>query len=133
MGKGKKKGGGAKKTPQIAYISNMELWPILREKLTLAERKALDRAMSNMIENALKEMHDDVLKELYMRNWAVFFRILKDRFEFSDADLLKVHENAMSYLKDIEDGVMTTDEIIAGLAKWDNVNLAWSFEENEKG
>lgn len=64
-------------------------------------------------------------EEAYKRQFAVMMRVLHDRFAWGKKRLHRLWENCLEYIHDIDDGHMSTQEMLDCLEREDGIRITW--------
>ena len=120
MGKQKPRRKPPKERP---YVSNLELREALSARLTERELNALEKQIRTAVEIACDKAVTMAIAETCKRDWAVALRVLRDRFGFGQKRIISMWEQALDYLKDLDNGLITTDEMLRVLETDDGIRL----------
>lgn len=120
MGKQKPRRKPPKERP---YVSNLELREALSARLTERELNALEKQIRTAVEIACDKAVTMAIVETCKRDWAVALRVLRDRFGFGQKRIISMWEQALDYLKDLDNGLITTDEMLRVLETDDGIRL----------
>lgn len=124
------------RTEYIERLDNEQLREALRAKLTVPELAALERQIRQAIETGCTRAVARAVEETYKRQYAVTFRVLRDRFGFGHQRLRRLWDLSLEYINDIDAGLLSTDEMLETLVREDGIRIAWRIrldEEEEKG
>ena len=66
------------------------------------------------------------VEEAYKRHWAITMRVLRDRFAWGKDRLRKLWDQSLDYLHDLDDGLMTTQEMLDLLEREDGIRITWT-------
>lgn len=97
----------------------------IRENLTAAEIMEMER----QIQVAVEKAEQTAVIETHNRTWAIVFRVLHDRFGFEVEQKKELFDGALDYLRDIQEGRMTTQEMLDTLEIEDGVRLTFNVKE----
>lgn len=125
MGKQKPRRKPPKERP---YVSNMELREALSERLTERELNALEKQVRTAVEIACDKAVAMAITETCKRDWAVALRVLRDRFGFGKERIRRLWEAAVEYLKDLDDGLISTQEMLNVLEREDEIVIHFTPE-----
>lgn len=114
----------AKYDPQYMRELRDGLQLKLKESLTMAELAELQKQIKSATEKDVQA----AVNETHNRTWAIVLRVLHDRFGFETEQKKELFDAALEYLKDIEDGRITTQEMLDTLEVEDGVRLVFSDE-----
>lgn len=98
----------------------------LKAKLTLPELIELEKQLRRAVEQTARRATFDTHKT----TWAVTLRVLHDRFGFEAEEKKRLYDVSLEYLKDIQDGRLTLQEMLDTLYNEDGISLSWSDEED---
>lgn len=126
--KTKKRRPPALRTEGLDRLGNDQLWAVLMEKLTVMELNALNRQIQTAVEKACWTVAKDATEEAYKRQFAVMMRVLKDRFGFGRKRLRRLWDACLEYIKDIDEGLLSTEEMLACLKNEDGIVIRWRIE-----
>ncbi len=130
----KRRHGSGKKPPsERPYVSSLELGQALRERLSPKELDTLEKQIARAIEKACADAVVEAVNSCYVRHWGITMRVLRDRFGWGTVRLRRLWDHCMSYQSDIDDGVLTTEEVLASLKEEDNITIKWDYTFKEKG
>lgn len=110
------------------YVSNMELKEALAERLTERELNALEKQVRTAVEIACDKAVAMAITETCKRDWAVALRVLRDRFGFGKERIRRLWEAAVEYLKDLDDGLISTQEMLNVLEREDEIVIHFTPE-----
>lgn len=135
MPKSRKKqhGSGKPKVPKpLAYnpvytdkITKTELREVLKEKLSLPELIELEKQMRRMAEDTSMAAAKRATEEAYERQFAVMMRVMRDRFGFGRKRLRRLWDMCLEYIHDIDDGLLSTEEMLRCLENEDGIRIRW--------
>ena len=138
MAKSRKKQHGSgkpKKLKPLTYnpvytnkISKAELREALKEKLTLAELIELEKEIRKLAEDTGIESAKQATNEAYERQFAVMMRVMKDRFAFGHTRLRRLWDMCLEYIHEIDEGLITTKEMLDTLEHEDGIRIRWHVE-----
>lgn len=114
-----KKHGSGKRPPQ--RISKHELSEALRDKLSLEEQHKLQREIDILVERERAA----ATEEAYKRQFAVMMRVLHDRFAWGKKRLHRLWDNCLEYIHDIDEGHLSTQEMLDCLEREDGIRITW--------
>lgn len=97
----------------------------LKTKLTLKELVELERQLRRTVEQTERRATFNTHKT----TWAVTLRVLHDCFGFEAEQKKKLYDMSLEYLKDIQDGRLTLQEMLDTLEHEDGIRLTWTDEE----
>ena len=100
----------------------------LVNRLSQADVEALNDYMQRQLEKAVSE----TVNECYQRHWAITMRVLRDRFGWGRVRLRRLWDEAMSYLDDIDEGRLKTEEVLQSLYDEDSIRITWRYEPKQK-
>lgn len=109
-------------------ITNDQLREALLDKLTVAEINELTRQTENAINKACWEAAARATEEAYKRQFACTMRVLRDRFGFGRKRLHRLWDAALDYINDIDEGRLTTAEMLATLKNQDGLEIRWRVD-----
>lgn len=108
------------------YVSNLELREALAEKLTERELNALEKQITTAVEIATERAVDHAVEEAYKRHWALTMRVLRDRFAWGKDRIRKLWDGVLDYLKDMDEGLITQEEMMDILEREDGIRITWT-------
>lgn len=111
--------------PQYFNYLRESLRNKLKDSLTLEEIAELQKQIQTATEKAVQAAVD----ETHNRTWAIVFRVLHDRFGFEVEQKKELFDGALDYLRDIQEGRMTTQEMLDTLEIEDGVRLTFNVKE----
>ena len=114
------------------YVSDLELYDALEEKLTVRELQALERQIRRAVEIATERAVKAAVEEAYKRHWAITMRVLRDRFAWGKERLRRLWDASLDYLKDMDGGHITAQEMLDTLEHEDGIRLTWHVDGDEK-
>lgn len=97
----------------------------IRENFTAAEIMEMER----QIQVAVEKAEQTAVIETHNRTCAIVFRMLHDRFGFETEQKKELFDGALDYLRDIQEGRMTTQEMLDTLEIEDGVRLTFNVKE----
>lgn len=124
----KKKKGPVLRTDGIDRLDNEQLRAVLIDKLSVAELNALDRQIRQTVEKACLQIAKESTEEAYKRQFAVTFRVLRDRFGFGRDRLRRLWDACLEYIHDIDEGLLNTEEMLACLKNEDGIVIRWRVD-----
>ena len=116
------------RTDSIDRLDNEQLREALRTKLTLPELAALDKQVRQATEKAAWEAAAKATEEAYKRQFAVLFRVLRDRFGFGHVRIRRLWAACLEYIHDIDEGLLSTEEMLKCLKNEDGIVINWRVE-----
>ena len=108
------------------YVSNLELREALAEKLTERELNALEKQITTAVQIAVVRAVDHAVEEAYKRHWALTMRVLRDRFAWGKDRIRKLWDGVLDYLKDMDEGLITPEEMMDILEREDGIRITWT-------
>lgn len=123
-----KKRGPVLRTDGIDRLNNNELRAALIDKLTVAELNALDKQIRQTVEKACWQIAKESTEEAYKRQFAVTFRVLRDRFGFGKDRLRRMWDLCLDYIRDIDEGLLSTQEMLDTLRREDGIRIEWRID-----
>lgn len=124
----KKKKGPVLRTDGIDRLDSDELRAALIDKLSVAELNALDKQIRQTVEKACMQIAKESTEEAYKRQFAVTFRVLRDRFGFGRDRLRRMWDLCLEYINDIDQGLLSTKEMLDTLQREDGIKIDWRIE-----
>lgn len=124
----KKKKGPVLRTDGIDRLASDELRAALIDKLSVAELNALDKQIRQTVEKACLQIAKESTEEAYKRQFAVTFRVLRDRFGFGRDRLCRMWNLCLEYINDIDQGLLSTKEMLDTLQREDGIKIDWRIE-----
>lgn len=124
----KKRRPPALRTDGIDRLDNEQLRAALIDKLTVAELNALDKQIRQTVENACLQIAKESVEEAYKRQFAVTFRVLRDRFGFGRERLRRMWDLCLEYIHDIDEGRLSTKEMLETLQREDGIGIDWHIK-----
>lgn len=124
----KKKKGPVLRTDGIDRLDSDELRAALIDKLSVAELNALDKQIRQTVEKACLQIAKESTEEAYKRQFAVTFRVLRDRFGFGRDRLRRMWDLCLEYINDIDQGLLSTKEMLETLQQEDGIKITWRVE-----
>ena len=128
MPKTKKRKPPVLRTERIDRLDNEQLRAALKEKLTVAELAALEKQIRTAVEKACMQTAKEAVEEAYKRQFAVMMRVLKDRFGFGRKRLRRLWDACLEYIHDIDEGLLSTDEMLKCLKNQDGIVIRWRVD-----
>lgn len=116
------------RTDGIDRLDNNELRAALIDKLSVAELNALDKQIRQTVEKACKQVAKESVEEAYKRQFAVVFRVLRDRFGFGHVRLHRLWDLCLDYIRDIDEGLLSTQEMLDTLRREDGIRIEWRID-----
>lgn len=126
--KPKKHKGPVLRTDGIDRLSNEELRAALIDKLSVAELSALSKQIQDAVERSCLQVAKESTEEAYKRQFAVTFRVLRDRFGFGRERLRRMWDLCLEYIHDIDEGLLSTKEMLDTLQREDGIKIDWRVE-----
>lgn len=126
--KPKKRKGPVLRTDGIDRLSNEELRAALIDKLSVAELSALSKQIQEAVEKACMQTAKANVEESYKRQFAVTFRVLRDRFGFGRKRLHRMWDMCLEYIHDIDEGLLSTQEMLQTLEREDGIKIDWRLD-----
>ena len=118
-----------KRTPhERPYVSNLELRDALEAKLTDRELNALEKQIKTACEIVCDKAAGAAITATCTRDWAVALRVLRDRFGFGKERIQRMWAAAVDYLQDLDNGLITTEEMLSVLERDDNIRIKFTAE-----
>ena len=108
------------------YVSNLELHDALEQKLTIRELQALEKQIRTAVQIATERACKLSVEETHTRDWAIVFRVLKDRFGWGKVRIQRLWDTSLDYLKDIEEGLISTKDMLDTLENEDGIRIKWT-------
>lgn len=124
----KKRRPPALRTDGIDRLDNEQLRAALIDKLSVAELNALDRQIRQTVEKTCLQIAKESVEEAYKRQFAVVFRVLRDRFGFGRERLRRMWDLCLEYINDIDQGLLSTKEMLDTLQREDGIKITWRVE-----
>lgn len=124
----KKKKGPVLRTDGIDRLDNEQLRAALIDKLSVAELNALDKQIRQTVEKACLQIAKESTEEAYKRQFAVTFRVLRDRFGFGRERLYRMWDLCLEYINDIDEGLLSTKEMLDTLQREDGIGIDWHIK-----
>lgn len=115
-------------TERIDRLTNEELREALKTKLTLAELVALEKQIRQTVEKACLQTAKESTEEAYKRQFAVMMRVMRDRFGFGKKRLKRLWNACLEYIHDIDEGLLSTEEMLKCLENEDGIRISWRVE-----
>ena len=116
------------KTEGLDRLGNDQLRAVLMDKLTVMELNALNRQIQTAVERACMQIAKEATEEAYRRQFAVTFRVLRDRFGFGRERLRRMWDLCLEYIHDIDEGLLSTTEMLDTLQREDGIKITWRVE-----
>ena len=116
------------RTDGIDRLGNDQLWAVLMDKLTVMELNALNRQIQTAVEKACWTVAKDATEEAYKRQFAVMMRVMRDRFGFGRKRLRRLWDACLEYIHDIDEGLLSTEEMLACLKNEDGIVIRWRVD-----
>ena len=111
--------------PQYFHDLRESLRNKLKDSLTLEEIAELQKQIRVSTDQSVQAAVD----ETHNRTWAIVFRVLHDRFGFEVEQKKELFDGALDYLRDIQEGRITTQEMLDTLEIEDGVRLTFNVKE----
>lgn len=108
------------------YVSNLELRHALEEKLSERELNALEKQITTAVQIATERAVQLAVEEAYRRHWAITMRVLRDRFGWGKDRLRRLWDQSLDYLRDMDDGLITAEEMLRVLEREDGIRITWN-------
>lgn len=124
----KKKKGPVLRTDGIDRLDNEQLRAALIDKLSVAELNALDKQIRQTVEKACLQIAKESTEEAYKRQFAVMMRVMRDRFGFGKKRLRRLWDLCLEYIHDIDEGRLSTKEMLETLQREDGIKINWRVE-----
>lgn len=124
----KKRRPPALRTDGIDRLDNEQLRAALIDKLSVAELNALDKQIRQTVENACLQIAKKSTEEAYKRQFAVTFRVLRDRFGFGRERLRRMWDLCLEYINDIDEGWLSTKDMLETLQREDGIGIDWHIK-----
>lgn len=105
-----------------------ELFDSIEEKLSLDELIRLDGQLRKYYSGLLLTVTRDAATETNKKAFACAFRALRDRFGFGSRRLHRFFSTANSYIIDIDEGRLTTSEMLETLRNEDKIDIDWRID-----
>lgn len=112
----------------VDRLDNAALRETLLDKLTVDELNALTKQIEQAVEKACWQIAKESTEEAYKRQFAVTFRVLRDRFGFGRERLHRLWDLCLEYINDIDDGRLSTKEMLDTLQREDGIKITWRVE-----
>lgn len=110
------------------YVNNLELREALAEKLTERELNALEKQIRTAVEIACDKAVAMAITATCTRDWAVCFRVLRDRFGFGKDRIQRLWQQALEYLTDLDNGLISVEEMRNVLERDDGIVLHFTTD-----
>ena len=108
------------------YVSKLELREALEEKLTARELQALEKQIRGAVQIATERACKLAVEETHTRDWSIVLRVLRDRFGWGKVRIGRFWEISLDYLKDIESGLISTEDMLQTLENEDGIKIKWT-------
>ena len=128
MGMKKKRRPPALQPGGVDRLDNAALRETLLDKLTVDELNALTKQIEQAVEKACWQIAKEATEEAYRRQFAVTFRVLRDRFGFGRDRLRRLWDLCLEYIHDIDEGLLSTTEMLETLQREDGIKITWRVE-----
>lgn len=112
----------------VDRLDNAKLRETLLDKLTVDELNALTKQIEQAVEKACWQIAKESTEEAYKRQFAVTFRVLRDRFGFGRERLHRLWDLCLEYINDIDEGLLSTKEMLDTLQWEDGIKIDWRIE-----
>lgn len=112
----------------VDRLDNAKLRETLLDKLTVDELNALTKQIEQAVEKACWQIAKESTEEAYKRQFAVTFRVLRDRFGFGRDRLRRMWDLCLEYINDIDQGLLSTKEMLDTLQREDGIKIDWRIE-----
>ena len=112
----------------VDRLDNAALREVLLDKLTVDELNAPTRQIEQAVEKACLQVAKESVEEAYKRQFAVMMRVLRDRFGFGKKRLHRLWDLCLSYIHDIDEGLLNTAEMLDTLRREDGIVISWRVE-----
>lgn len=109
-------------------VDNAALRAALLDKLTVAEINELTRQTEGAIRKAAWEAAAAATEEAYKRQFAVMMRVAHDRLGFRRKRLRRLWDWCLEYIHDIDEGLLTTQEMLECLEHQDGIRITWRVQ-----
>ena len=116
------------RTGGIDRLDDAQLREVLMQKLTVPELAALNRQIQTAVEKACWQIAKESTEEAYKRQFAVMMRVMRDRFGFGKKKLRRLWDACLEYIHDIDEGLLSTDEMLKCLKNEDGIVINWRVE-----
>ena len=116
------------KTEGLDRLDNDQLRAVLMDKLTVMELNALNRQIQTSVEKACRTVAKESTEEAYKRQFAVMMRVMRDRFGFGRKRLRRLWNACLEYIHDIDEGLLSTEEMLKCLKNEDGIVINWRVE-----
>ena len=107
-------------------MGRLALRESLAAKLTAEELRELERELRVTVEKACTEATEKVAENAYRQHWAIVMRVLVDRFGWGHVRIRRLWDACLDYLKDMDSGLITAQDILDTLEHDDNIKISWS-------
>ncbi len=124
----KKRKGPILRTDGIDRLDNEQLRAALIDKLSVPELNALNRHIREAVEKACLTVAKESVEEAYKRQFAVTFRVMRDRFGFGKKRLHRLWDLCLEYIHDIDEGLLNTQEMLDTLEREDKIKITWRID-----
>ena len=112
----------------VDRLDNAALRETLLDKLTVDELNALTKQIEQAVEKACWQIAKESTEEAYKRQFAVVFRVLRDRFGFGRERLHRLWDLCLEYINDIDEGRLSTKEMLETLQREDGIGIDWHIK-----
>ena len=112
----------------IDRLDNTKLRETLLDKLTVDELNALTKQIEQAVEKACWQIAKESTEEAYKRQFAVMMRVMRDRFGFGKKRLQRLWNACLEYIHDIDEGLLSTTEMLDTLQWEDGIKITWRVE-----
>lgn len=116
------------KTEGLDRLGNDQLRAVLMDKLTVMELNALNRQIQTTVEKACWQIAKESTEEAYKRQFAVMMRVMRDQFGFGRKRLRRLWNACLEYIHDIDEGLLSTEEMLKCLKNEDGIVISWRVE-----
>ena len=110
-----------------------ELRDALHEKLTLQQLCELEKQLRRSLETSCRKAAVLATEEAYKRSFAVVFRVLRDRHGYGHKRLKRLFEDCLDYIHDIDEGRISTKEMLVCLENEDGIRITWNVKGDFNG
>lgn len=112
-------------TPETDKALSKQLQNALLAALSIEQLKELEREIAASVEKAATTAAKLSTEEAYKRTFATVLRVLRDRHGFGKMRLHHVFDDCLEYIHDIDEGLLTTEEMLRTLEREDGIRLEW--------
>lgn len=112
----------------VDRLDNARLRETLLDKLTVDELNALTKQIEQAVEKACLQTAKESTEEAYKRQFAVMMRVMRDRFGFGRVRLKRLWTACLDYIHDIDEGLLSTEEMLRCLENEDGIRITWRVE-----